>query len=65
MKLILKPSSADLVVRDPVTLERLPAAGKSVELSPYWRRRLRSGDVERVKPAAPKKKTDQPEKKET
>ena len=64
MKRTLKPSSADLVVRDPVTLEKLPADGKAVEDSAYWRRRLRSGDVVEIKTAA-KKKSAQTEQKES
>lgn len=34
-----------LVVRDPHTLQPLPAAGKDVPESFYWTRRLRDGDV--------------------
>jgi len=63
MKRTFKPSSADLVVRDPVTLEMLPVDGKTVDDSPYWRRRLSSGDVVEIKAAAKKKpaKTEQKE----
>lgn len=51
MRLKLKPATADLVVRDPQTGERLPVEGKSVEINSYWRRRLRDQDVVKVKPS--------------
>lgn len=43
----VKPASG-LVVRDPGTLEPLPAEGGAVELTTYWQRRLRDGDVVEV-----------------
>ena len=51
MKLMLKPATADLIVRDPATGEALPAEGASVEMNTYWRRRLRDRSVEQIKPA--------------
>ncbi len=57
MKLFLKPATADLVVRDPHTGEQLPAAGKSVEIDNYWRRRMRDQTVVQV--TAPKKQKTQ------
>ncbi|PIW30413.1 MAG: hypothetical protein COW30_02575 [Rhodospirillales bacterium CG15_BIG_FIL_POST_REV_8_21_14_020_66_15] len=53
MKLKLKPATPGLVVRDPVTAEALPENGKSVQLTSYWRRRMRDGDVIQDKPAKP------------
>ena len=41
----LKPATPDLVVRDPVTTNPLPAEGKAVPMTTYWRRRLKDGDV--------------------
>lgn len=52
--LIPKPG---LVVRDPDTLQALPAEGAEVPLSSYWNRRLAAGDVSE-KPA--KSKTTKP-----
>lgn len=65
MKKFLKPAEADLVVRDPVTRDALPAEGKAVVLDSYWRRRMRDGDV--VEAPAPKKaaKKADTEKKDT
>lgn len=37
-------------IRDPRTLEHLPEEGKEVELDTYWRRRLKSQDVELIPP---------------
>jgi hypothetical protein len=37
-------------VRDPYTLEVLPARGRRVPDTSYWRRRLRDGDVRVVPP---------------
>jgi hypothetical protein len=39
-------------VRDPVTKQLLPAAGRDVPDNQFWRRRLRDGDVV-VETAAP------------
>lgn len=52
MQQFLKPANDKLKVRRPDTGEYLPAAGASVELNTYWRRRLRDGDV--VKASAPR-----------
>jgi hypothetical protein len=54
----LKPAAADLVVRDPVTKVRLPAAGDVITMTTYWRRRMAEGSVVEVKPEpAPKAST--------
>lgn len=45
-----KPKDGVLQVRQE-NGEVLPAAGRTVTLTPYWRRRLRDGDVVRAKPA--------------
>ncbi len=37
-------------VRDPKTLEALPAEGRAVEMTPFWKRRLADGDVTEGKP---------------
>ena len=53
----LKPATPELVVRDPVTAKALPAEGKAVPMTTYWRRRLKDGDVVEAtdkKPAAGK-----------
>ena len=35
----------DLLVRDPASLELLPAEGREVPRNQFWLRRLRDGDV--------------------
>jgi len=40
----LKPAEG-MKVRDPLTLVELPASGRRVRMSSYWRRRLLDGDV--------------------
>ena len=50
----LKPSRPGLLVLMPGLRRRyLPEDGQTVELSTYWRARLRSGDVVRVVPPTP------------
>lgn len=45
-QILIKPASDDLVIRDPDDqMTPLPAGGKAVEESTYWRRRLLDGDV--------------------
>ncbi len=44
-KIFITPGKPGLIVRDPVTGKPLDAAGESKHLSPYWRRRLKAGDV--------------------
>lgn len=44
----LKPANPDLIVRDPVTAQRLAKTGEAKPLNAYWRRRLRDGDVVKV-----------------
>ncbi|MEQ5770007.1 DUF2635 domain-containing protein [Halomonas sp. H33-56] len=48
-------------VRDPLRGRPLRDDGEPVTLDGYWRRRLRDGDVERVKsqPARPQAKRDE------
>lgn len=41
----LKPKDEQTKVRYPVVGGYLPAAGVDVELTSYWRRRCRNGDV--------------------
>ncbi len=54
--LSLKPARPGLIVRDPQTLAALPDAGADVADTPYWRRRLKDGDVEqKPRPTAKKK----------
>jgi hypothetical protein len=62
--LFLKPardaSGHPLVVRDPVSWKALDPAGEWKADAPYWRRRLRDGDVVAAPPAgeapAPRRK---------
>ncbi len=61
-RVFVKPKEG-LLVRDEKTKQILPIEGKIVEMSTYWVRRLKDGDVELVKsvekaeaPKAPEKK---------
>lgn len=55
----LKPTADDLVVRDPVTKEKLPADGAEKTLDTYWRRRINDGDaIETSKPRKSSAKSD-------
>ncbi|PSJ23580.1 DUF2635 domain-containing protein [Halomonas sp. ND22Bw] len=56
----LKPARG-LRVRDPLRDRHLHHDGEPVTLDGYWRRRLRDGDVERVRsqPARPQAKRDE------
>jgi hypothetical protein len=52
-KVYLKPCP-DRTVRDPADpAQPIPIEGKQVELTPFWQRRIKDGDV--VLTAAPKK----------
>lgn len=53
-------------VRDPDTekFDPIPAAGKSVPQTSYWRRRLRDGDVVEGKPPKPEKTESKPDARE-
>lgn len=51
--IFVKPAREGLIVRDPITKQIMPADGKEVTDSTYWRRRLRDGDVVKARP--PKK----------
>ncbi|WP_188260868.1 DUF2635 domain-containing protein [Azospirillum tabaci] len=48
--MFVKPK-AGLLVRDPVTGEPLPSAGREVPEDQYWMRRLQDGDIAAAKPA--------------
>jgi hypothetical protein len=48
----LKPQGG-LIVKDPITLRALPAEGAKVVLTPYWKRRLRDGDVTEIVTGTP------------
>lgn len=51
----LKPK-AGLLVRCPITGLHLPEEGAEKQATPFWRRRLKDGDVfETAKPSAPSK----------
>ena len=45
-KVLLVPKPG-LLVRDPITGRALPPEGGEKPLSPYWRRRIKDGDVSR------------------
>lgn len=47
----LYPRDAAVPVRDPAIGDHLPAQGRSVAISTYWRRRLADGDVTTQAPA--------------
>ncbi len=49
----VRPSRPDLIVRDPISRQPVPAEGREVPETSYWLRRLSDGDLERVeeKPA--------------
>jgi hypothetical protein len=44
----IKPASADVKVRDPITKLHLGASGESKPRSSYWIRRIAAGDVVEV-----------------
>jgi hypothetical protein len=44
-KIKIAVKTEDMVVRVPGTYEKLTTQGKIVEKTPYWMRRLNSGDV--------------------
>lgn len=46
----VKPTTPGTVVRDPITMQRLPDEGAEVPDTEYWRRRLAQGDVVEVAP---------------
>lgn len=45
MKEFIKPAKPGLIVRDPATGTPLPEEGAEKELTSYWLRRKRDGDV--------------------
>lgn len=52
----IKPARADLIVRDPVTREPLPAAGDWKPRSKYWLCRQTDGSVVETAPPMEAKK---------
>lgn len=48
-------------VRDPITMQLLPDDGREVPLNPFWRRRLRDGDVVEDKPPAARQRSERAE----
>lgn len=49
--MFVKPKNSETVVRDPQTRALLPADGRNVPDSTFWRRRLADGDVVEAEPA--------------
>lgn len=45
MRIFVRPTKAEIKVRDPITHLHLPIEGKEVQESAYWTRRLLDGDV--------------------
>lgn len=54
-RIFVRPGAPGLIVRDPTTMEPLPADGKEVQETSYWTRRLLAGDVIPGKPQAQNK----------
>ncbi|ADJ23038.1 phage-like protein [Hyphomicrobium denitrificans ATCC 51888] len=51
--LFVKPGQHDVVLMPERNMAKLPPEGALVELTPYWRARLRDGDVtEAISPAS-------------
>lgn len=50
MATITVKAAEGLVARDPVRMDLIEPEGREVELTPFWIRRLRDGDVVEVKP---------------
>lgn len=61
-KIFIKPANG-LKIRDPETKIHLPEEGAQVEKSPFWSRRIKSGDVLQVEALAPKKEEAKKEEK--
>lgn len=53
-KVFLKPQSG-MKIRMPETNGHLPDEGMELELTHYWRRRIKDGDVVKVQPPKDKK----------
>lgn len=53
MQTITVRPAEGLLIRDPILLDHIEAEGRLVQLSDYWRRRLRDGDVVEVPDATP------------
>lgn len=66
-KVLLVPKPG-LLVRDPITGRALPEGGEEKPLSPYWRRRIKDGDVSqgraKAQAAAPRRAGNQEPDKE-
>lgn len=58
---ILKPKVPGTFVRDPVTMQKLPAEGKAVQMTTFWHRRIEDGSVVEVL-ASPESKSTKKEK---
>ena len=57
----LKPKIPGQVIRDPDTRRPLPDEGADVQVSSFWMRRLRDGDVVEIEPTAePEPETPKP-----
>ena len=54
-KTLIKPASG-MLVRDPSTMQALLKEGAHVQLTSYWRRRIKDGDVTVELPTTPTKK---------
>ncbi|MBK68022.1 MAG: DUF2635 domain-containing protein [Rickettsiales bacterium] len=52
-RLFIKPADG-MVVRDPMTKEKLPVEGKETLINSYWQRRIKDGDVIVFKPSKSK-----------
>lgn len=46
--MFVKPAKQDVKVRDPVSMQHLPAEGKEVPENSFWLRCLASGDIVKV-----------------
>lgn len=51
--MFIKPTSPDMIVRDPVNFEQLPVDGAEKPRNQHWLRRLRDGDVVEAKMPKP------------
>ena len=44
-KIKVKPARPDLIVRDPITMQKIPVEGAEIELNSYWQRRIQDKDL--------------------
>ena len=56
-RVLLKPVSKEIIVRDPETFQMLPLEGSEKILNSYWKRRIKKGEVSltEIKPKTGKK----------